>query len=387
MKSNVLVVHGGAPTAVINASLYGVIRESGKHEEIGTVLGALGGTAGILGEQFADFKTISADQIELLKQTPASAIGTSRTSLTPDDYDKMIRICEKHHIRYVLFNGGNGSMDTCGKLSHAAGARGIRVVGIPKTIDNDIAVTDHCPGYGSAARYLAQTVMEISQDVRSLPIHVCVIEAMGRNAGWITAAASLAQRGGAPGADLICLPEIAFDEDRFLDEVQKIYDQKGCAVVVASEGLKKADKTPIVEPIFKIHRDTYFGDVSSHLAELVLRKLGVKARSEKPGIAGRASITMQSPVDRDEAILAGEAACRAAVEGKTNIMIGFERLSTDPYRIRVSEIPIDEVMMNERPMPKEFIREDGTGVTEQFRDWCRPLIGGELGEFAWFGKR
>ena len=170
MKESLLVIHGGGPTAVINSSLYGVIKEAACHDEIGKVYGALGGTAGVLTEKFIDFSTVSDHEIELLKQTPSTSIGTSRTPLTTDDYERIISILKKHGIKYVLFNGGNGSMDTCGKLYMVARELGIYVVGIPKTIDNDIALTDHCPGYGSAARYLAQTVAEVSQDVRSMMV-------------------------------------------------------------------------------------------------------------------------------------------------------------------------------------------------------------------------
>lgn len=386
LKNNLLIVHGGGPTAVINSSLYGSIMEAGKHKEIGAVYGALGGTAGILAEKWIDFSVVSREEIEILKQTPSSAIGTSRTQLSAEDYETMISVFIKHNIKYVLFNGGNGSMDACGKLYRVAREHGICVVGIPKTIDNDIAITDHCPGYGSAARYLAQTVAEISQDVRSMPIHVCIIEAMGRNAGWITASAALAKKEEEAGPHLIYLPEIAFDEEKFLTDVKGLYDEYGCAVVVASEGLKKANGMPIVAPLFHVGRSTYFGDVGSYLAELVIQRLGIKARSEKPGIAGRASIMHQSFVDREEAILAGAEACKAALAGKTGIMIGFERISTAPYQIKAIEIPLEEVMLHERSMPKEFIKEDGTGVTDKFIKWCQPLIGGDLLKFAWFNK-
>ena len=381
-----LIIHGGGPTAVINSSLYGAITESRKHDEIGTVYGALGGTEGVLCQRFIDFKTVSEPELELLKKTPASSIGTSRTPLLSEDYEKMISILEDMNIKYVLFNGGNGSMDTCGKLYHVAKEHGISVVGIPKTIDNDIAITDHCPGYGSAARFIAQTVAEITQDIKSMPIHVCIIEAMGRNAGWITAAAALARKDDDSGPHLIYLPEIPFNEEMFLYDVMSFYDKYGYAVVVASEGLKKSDGTPIVDPIFHTGRSTYFGDVGSHLAELVIKKLGIKARSEKPGIAGRSSIAYQSSVDMEEAILAGAEACKAVIADKTGIMIGFKRISTMPYRIETIELPIEEVMLHERPMPKEFISKDGKGVTEEFIKWCKPLIGGELLEFVWFNK-
>ena len=381
MNGNLLIVHGGGPTAVINSSLYGVIQEAGKYSEIGTVYGALGGTGGVLSGNFYDFSQMQPEMLELLKQTPATIIGTSRKPLEAGDYESMIKVFKRHKIKYVLLNGGNGSMDACGKLYRAALKEGITVVGIPKTVDNDLALTDHCPGFGSAARYIAQTVAEISEDVRSLPIHVCIIESMGRNAGWITAAAALAKSQASYGPDLICLPEVAFNEDRFLSEVESLYRRNGYAVIVASEGLKKEDGSPIVNPIFQVGRSIYFGNVGEHLAELVIKKLGIKARSEKPGLAGRSSILHQSPVDSHEAMLAGAAACKAAVEGKTGIMIGFERLSSDPYRINLIEIPIGDVMLRERKLPREFIA-DGYGVTPEFLDWCRPLIGGPLLQFA-----
>ncbi|WP_407314033.1 diphosphate--fructose-6-phosphate 1-phosphotransferase [Desulfosporosinus sp. SB140] len=382
MKGNLLIIHGGGPTAVINSSLYGVIKNAQNHPEIGAVYGALGGTGGVLSGDFYDFTQMQPKTLELLKQTPASIIGTSRKSLEPGDYAAMIKIFKQHKIKYVLFNGGNGSMDTCGKLYQAASKEGISVIGIPKTVDNDLSITDHCPGFGSAARYIAQTVAEISEDVHSLPIHVCIIESMGRNAGWITAAAALAKSETTYGPDLICLPEVAFNEDKFLSEVEFLYKRNGCAVIVASEGLKNEEGSTIVDPIFQVGRSTYFGNVGEHLAELVVKKLGIKARSEKPGLAGRASILHQSTVDRYEAIMAGAAACRASVEGKTGIMIGFERLSTKPYQIKTIEIPIEDVMLQERKMPQEFFAADGNGVTREFIDWCRPLIGGPLLQFA-----
>ena len=192
--ANVLVVHGGGPTAVINASLYGVIMEAAECEEIEHVYGAIGGSEAIFQERFLDLAAYPEEKLKLLLTTPATAIGSSRYALEQEDYEAMAAIFQKHDIKYVLLNGGNGTMDTCGKIHRACKDAGICVVGIPKTIDNDIAITDHTPGYGSAARYLAETVAEVGVDVKSLPIHVCVVEAMGRNAGWITASSALARK-------------------------------------------------------------------------------------------------------------------------------------------------------------------------------------------------
>ena len=277
-KGNLLVVHGGAPTAVMNASLYGVLEAARENPEVETVLGASGGTGGLLAEQFIDLGRLTDQERAQLLITPGTVIGTSRTPLEEPEYRRMAQIAKAHGVKWVLFNGGNGTMDACDRMRAVCARQGIRVVGIPKTIDNDIAVTDHAPGFGSAARYLAATVSEVAQDVHALPIHVCVVEAMGRNAGWLAAASALASDTGY-GPDLIYLPERAFDEEKFLSDVKAVFDRQGCAVVVASEGLHYADGTPIVEPVFRLGRAVYYGDVGAHLANLVIKKLGIKARS------------------------------------------------------------------------------------------------------------
>ena len=383
---NVLVVHGGGPTAGINSSLYGVIEEAKKSGRIDKVYGAIGGSEAIFKERFLDLMQFPEEKLKLLLETPATAIGSSRYALEQEDYEAMVEIFKKHEIKYVLLNGGNGTMDTCGKIYEVCKNEGICVVGIPKTVDNDIAITDHTPGFGSAARYIAATTEEIGADIRSLPIHVCVIEAMGRNAGWITAASVLARKKPNDAPHLIYLPERAFNEEEFLEDVKRLYDELGGVVVVASEGLRGEDGEPIVPPIFKSGRATYYGDVSSYLANLVIQKLGIKARSEKPGICGRSSIAWQSPVDRDEAVLAGRKALQAALNGESGVMVGFIREETEDgsYKIQLRMIPISEVMMYEKVLPKEYINERGNDVTEEFAKWCRPLIGPELRDFIDF---
>lgn len=384
MSENVLVVHGGGPTAVINSSLYGVIREAKETGGIEHVYGAIGGTEGVLKERFLDLMGYPDEILNRLLTTPATAIGSSRYALKEEDYQKMAEIFQKWKIGSVLFNGGNGTMDTCGKLYEVLKDSKIRVVGIPKTIDNDIAITDHTPGFGSAARYLAQTVAEVGVDVKSLPIHVCIIEAMGRNAGWISASSALARKQPKDAPHLIYLPERPFWEEEFLEDVKRLYHEMGGVVVVVSEGLKNEEGKPIVPPIFTSGRATYYGDVSAHLANLVIRKLGIKARSEKPGILGRASIALQSRTDREEAVLAGREALKAARNGESGIMIGFIRENTDSYSIRTERIPISQVMMYERRIPDSFITERGNDVTEEFTRWCRPLIGEELPDYIDF---
>lgn len=380
MGDNILIVHGGGPTSVINASLYGAVKEAKKYKEIEHIYAAKNGTGGLMREELIELEAIPDEKLELLLNTPGSAIGTSRDQIEQPEYDRMIEVLQKKNIKYVLFNGGNGSMDTCGKLYKNCKERGldIRVMGIPKTHDNDIAITDHSPGYGSIARYMAQSVKEVAADVKGLPIHVVIVEALGRNAGWTTAASALADDGDGVGPDLIYLPERPFDEEKFLADVKKLLEKKSGIVVVASEGLRDKDGKPIVEPIFQVGRATYFGDVSQHLANLIIKKLGYKARGEKPGLVGRAAAHEQSPVDREEAVLAGKMACEAIMNGESGKMVAFERVSTEPYVMKPFLVDIDQVMMYERTMPDEFINEEGNGVTEAFKEWCRPLIGGEL---------
>lgn len=384
MKGNMLIAHGGGPTAVINASLYGAIDEAKKDERIGEIYGALGGTEGILKEDFVDFNKVSQEDLELLLTTPASAIGTSRFPLYDDEYGKMLEVFEKYNIKYILFNGGNGSMDTCGQIHKRVKDLDIRVVGIPKTIDNDISITDHCPGFGSAANFIATSVAEVAQDVKSLPIHVSIIESMGRNAGWIAASAALARKEEGDAPHLIYLPERAFDEEEFLADVKRLHEEKGGVVVVVSEGLLGEDGKPVAPPIFETDRATYFGDTGTYLATLVIEKLGIKARSEKPGLLGRTSIGLQSKIDREEAIDAGRAATRAALAGETGVMVGLKRISNEPYKCETILIPIAEVMMHERTMPDSYINDRGNDVTQEFVEWCKPLIGTEIPKYINF---
>lgn len=386
MDENLLIMHGGGPTAVINCSLYGAVTEAKKRLKRGRILAARNGTGGLIREELIDLTEVAEADLKKLLVTPGSAIGTSRDQLNEAEYMRMAEILKRHQIRYVLMNGGNGTMDTCGRLFLACRKQGleIKVMGIPKTMDNDIAVTDHSPGFPSAARFIAESVREVCADVRGLPIHVSVIEASGRNAGWITAASALAADQGGPGPDLIYLPERPFDEDAFIEDVEGLLKVKKGIVVVASEGLKDASGRPVVEPIFTVGRATYFGDVGAHLANLVIRRLGYKARSEKPGLIGRASIRLQSPVDRREAIVAGALACREVLSGTTGKMVAFRRVCDRPYRAEAFLVDIDQVMMTERTVPDSYINARGNGVTEAFMDWCRPLLGADLPEMISF---
>lgn len=377
MKSNLLIVHGGGPTAVLNCSLYGAVSAALKSDQISGVFGARNGTEGILKEDFIDFSKKTKEEIEGLKMTPGTAIGSSRYPIADDEYEDFVRVLLDNEIRYVLFNGGNGTMDTCGKLVRAIEKLGadIFVVGIPKTMDNDIAEIDHSPGFGSAARFSAAVTNEIVTDVQSLPIHVVIVEVMGRNAGWVAAASSLAPN----KPDLIYLPERPFSERDFLEKVQRLYEEKGHAVVVVSEGLTDENGESIIPPIFQTGRSVYYGDVSAHLSQLVIKELGIKSRNEKPGLLGRASMAYRSDTDIEEAISVGVKAVEAVLNGETGKMVGLRRVDTaDDYVIEYPLIPIEEVMLLEKTMPTHFVDEIYVGVQGEFYEWCLPIIGEPL---------
>lgn len=382
MKGNLLIAQAGGPSVVLNATLWGVIEEAKKYSEIQGIIGAIGGAAGILDENFVDLRAQSEDFYNKLPYTPASVIGTSRKNILPEDYKKIIQILKKHNIKYLLFNGGNGSMGTCHKLYHTARDEELKVIGIPKTIDNDICETDHCPGYGSVARYMAVTTGEIAQDIATMPIHVSIIEAMGRNAGWIAASSILARKKPQDAPHLVYVPEKPFIMAQFLEDVKILHNQIGGVVVVVSEGITDEEGKPIVPPlVIPGAKDPYPGDVGVYLARQIWEKLGIKARSEKPGIAARASATLQSPIDRKEAIDVGAAAVKAAVTGETGYMIGLKRISNNPYKCDTILIPLDKVSNIERKLPDYYINERGNDINQEFIDYCKPLVG-ELPEYA-----
>lgn len=384
MKSNILFIHGGGPTAVINCSLWGVISEAGRYGELEHLYAAVGGTGGFLREQLVDLRQVGEDELARLCHTPGSAIGTSRDALDDGDYVRIADLAEKYRIKYIVMNGGNGTMDACARLDRVCRQRGIGVVGLPKTMDNDLMHTDHTPGYGSAARYVAASVAEVAADVASMPHHVVIIEVSGRDAGWIAASAAMASINGNAGADLIYMPERPFSEDDFLSDVSRLIEVKGAGVVVVSEGIRGEDGEPLVTPTRIVGRSVSYGNIAGYLATLVTDKLGYKARGEKPGLLGRASIAWQSEVDREEAILVGREAVRAVMSGESGKMVVFERVSNQPYAIKTGLVPLDKVALHTRTLPDEFINEAGNYPTAEFVSYLKPLLGAPLPRFVSF---
>ena len=387
MKHNLLIAHGGGPTAVVNASLAGVICSAQKEKDIGKILAARHGVEGLLEEDFIDLTDFNQDSIKRLKTTPASAIGTCRLKVREEDCGLIVKILHKYDIGYFLYIGGNDSMDTCNKIHLIT--NDVNVIGIPKTIDNDLAVTDHCPGFGSAARYYAVSTAELALDIQALNIHVSVMEIMGRNAGWLTASTALARKiisGGAP--QLIYLPERPFLEEKFLYDISSAWKKRKGIVVTVSEGLVRENGELLVNPKHKSTFDSFghvlIGNVSQYLADLINSKLGIRARSEKPGLLGRTSKALVSEVDREEAYDAGFTAVQQAVKGMNGFMIGLQRISEEPYQVKQKLILLKDVANLERKVPDEFINEQGNDVTESFLKYICPLTGKNFPDYFQF---
>ena len=381
MKDNLVIIHGGGPTAVLNCSLYGAIREAQQSGAVEHVYGAVGGTGGLLRENLLDFGTVPEEELERLPRTPATAIGTSRDALEAEDYARMADILAEKHIRYVLMNGGNGTMDACGKLAAACRGRGISVMGIPKTMDNDIAVTDHCPGFGSAAKYIATSCAEVYKDAHVYDTGMIVVmEIMGRHAGWLAASAALANLTGC-GPDLIYLPETDFDMDKFISDASRIYKEKGNCIAVVSEGIHYADGSFVSEAKTSAtdgFGHAQLGGLASLLSSVIKEKTGAKVRGIELSLLQRCGAHIASATDVSEAFMAGEVAVLSAVGGETGKMVAFSREYVDgKYTCVPKLVPLTSVANFEKKVPVEWITPDGCGVTQDFIDYALPLIQGE----------
>lgn len=381
--ANLVIAHGGGPTAVLNASLFGVVREAMRRDEIGGVYGARFGTQGLIDAHFIDLRQEPSEFIQALPHTPGSVLGSSRRKIESADYDRILENLRAAGVRYLLINGGNGSMFAAGQLADRAPE--LRVIGIPKTVDNDLEGTDHCPGYGSAGRYFAVSALEVGRDNEALPFPVNILEIMGRNTGWLAASSVLAARSEEDGPQLVYVPEIPFDSQRFLSDVEQVYRRLGRAVVAVAEGLRDARNEPVHFTSQETDRDGFGrpvpGNVSVHLAALIARELRLRVRNDKPGICGRASAAHVSNVDREEAIGCGEAAVRHAVAGATGVMVSLVRSTGTPYRIDFGTVPLDQVACRERALPREFINSDGNYPTPAFFEYAGPLIGDGLPDY------
>ena len=394
-KRNIIVGQSGGPTAVINSSLAGVYKNA-IERGFDKVYGMLHGVQGLLDEQYVDLSTQihSELDIELLKRTPSAFLGSCRFKLPEihEDktiYEKLFGILNKLEIDTFIYIGGNDSMDTIKKLSDYAIITGQsqKFLGVPKTIDNDLALTDHTPGFGSAAKYIASALKEIIRDVNTYPTEsVTVVEIMGRNAGWLTAAAALSRAEDCPGPDLIYLPEVTFDYDRFLEQVKAVKKKKTSVVIAVSEGIKLANGEYVCEDNKQATFEDSFGHKSLggtalYLADFIGANLGVKSRGIVFSTLQRCASHIVSRRDITEAFMAGSEAVQAALNGETGKMIIFTRTSNEPYNIICSTYDVNKIANIEKVVPDEWIINDGTYVSDEFLAYCRPLIIGELTPF------
>lgn len=383
MGKNILVAHGGGPTAVINCSLQGVVEAARASGRVDKIYAARFGAEGILAGDLIDLTDVPAATIAKLGHTPASAIGSCRRKLTGADYPTVLETLKKFDIGCFFYNGGNDSMDTCNKVNELAKKEGldVRVIGIPKTMDNDLDLTDHCPGFGSAARYAALSAAELALDASGLPIHVVVLELMGRNAGWVTAASALAGRL-TDCQVLTYLPEVPVDEDRMLADIEKAYAKGKGLLVTVSEGICGLDGKPLADTgIVDGFGHTVPGGTAQHITDRIIQKLGLKSRAEKPGLLGRASIPYVSQVDREEAYAVGKFAVESALNGESGYMVAINAVRTPAYSSSLSLVPLDKVANVEKKFPLEWIVE-GNQIADGFFDYAMPLMGGDFPEYA-----
>ena len=394
MKGNVIVGQSGGPTAAINSSLAGVYRTA-KDRGAKKVYGMLHGIQGLLKERYIDLSEHITNEldVELLKRTPAAYLGSCRYKLPEihenrDVYEKIFEIFNKLEIEAFIYIGGNDSMDTIKKLSDYAIVTGqpTRFVGCPKTIDNDLALTDHTPGYGSAAKYIGTSVKEIIRDGFCLEYEkgvVTIVEIMGRNAGWLTGAAALAKGEDCPGPDLIYLPELAFDLEKFSTKIKKLMEKKMSVVVAVSEGIKLEDGRYVCELGTGVDFVDAFGHkqltgTASYLANFVAGEVGCKTRAIELSTLQRAASHLASRVDILEAYQVGGAAVKAADEGDSGKMVVIERFSDDPYQSGTEVKDVHKIANGEKLVPRNWVNQEGTYVTEEFITYVKPLIQGDV---------
>ena len=398
MKGNLIVGQSGGPTAVINSSLAGVIKASWK-AGIRRIYGMHYGIEGLLQEDIVDIEDYitSSQDLSLLKRTPSAFLGTCRYKLPPvegheDVYEKIFDILDKKNIEFFLYNGGNDSMDTIKMLSDYALAHNKKqkFMGIPKTIDNDLPMTDHCPGYGSSAKYIATSMKEIIRDNESYGVSkptICIVEIMGRHAGWLTAAAALSRDIDCSGPDLIYLPEVTFDIDDFIKRIKDLAKNKKSIVVAVSEGLKTADGKFVCElGTVNDHVDAFghkqLSGTAAYLASRVTQETGLKSRYIEFSSLQRCAAHVSSRVDADEAYNVGFLAAQAAFDGKSGMMITIKVDSREPYVETYSMFDIHEVANVERKVPKSWIINDGTYVSDDYLAYARPFIIGSVAPYT-----
>lgn len=382
LRGKLVVAQSGGPTPVFNNSACGVIQEALKHDDaFDDVYGAVNGVMGILHENLIDLRKEKPAIIEGLRKTPATALGTCRRKLNEQDMERILAVFKAHNIRYFFYNGGNDSMDTANKISQMAAAANyeMRVFGIPKTVDNDLVETDHCPGFGSAARFMALSTRDAGRDTESGALTttpVCVMEAMGRDAGWLTASAAIGRQDEKDAPHLIYLPEVPFTIEKFLNDVQQVYDRLKFVVIAASEGIRTPDGNLLMKSSsLDAFGHVQLGGVGDFLAKLVTEKLKIKARANIAGTIQRSLISASSPIDLEEAYLVGKMGVKYALEGHSGYMVALVRESDAPYRCVTGLAPLDKVANAAKSIPADMIAPNGTDMNDSFLRYVTPLVG------------
>jgi 6-phosphofructokinase 1 len=382
---NLLIGQSGGATAVINASLAGAVQEAMRSDQINGIYGALHGIEGVLKRQIIDLRQESADTWSRVQITPSAALGSCRYKLQPEDPARAIESLRALDVRYFLYIGGNDSADTAHRLALAAQEvdYDLRVIAIPKTIDNDLPITDHCPGYGSAARFIARATMDSALCTEAIPHHypVKVIEVMGRDAGWLAAASALGKERPEDAPHLIYTPERPFSRERFLADVREVHQAVGYVIVVAAETIRD-EQGQSLGAAFAQGADAFahplLGGAAQHLVELVKAELGLRARFDKPGDLQRMSSMDISFADHSEALMVGSAAVRAALHGVSNKMVTLERQPGPDYHCQTGLADLEAIANAQKLLPDTFLDDAGTGVTQAFYDYALPLIGEPL---------
>jgi 6-phosphofructokinase len=388
-KANAIVAQSGGPTCVINSSVCGVIQEARKSKKIGKVLAANNGILGVLKEDLFDVYAEKPATIDALKRTPAAAFGSCRYKLkaidqNKGDFDRVLDVFKAHDIRYFFYAGGNDSMDTADKVNKLAAKRGYELVciGIPKTIDNDLAFTDHCPGFGSVAKFVATCAMEAGRDNETLTFDACaIIEVMGRDAGWIAAAAGLASRQPQDAPHLIYMPEAAFTFEKLIRDVKDVYKEFGRVFIIVSEGLKNEKGNHIAAETAGLGKDAFghatLGGAAEILKKVVEKEAGIKTYWNKLGSQQRCSMHFASLTDVNEAYMCGKAAVKAAMSGINGKMITLVREKGPKYKCTTVYVELSDAAKGEKMVPKEYINQRGNHITQACRDYISPLIKGE----------
>lgn len=372
-----LLAHSGGPTPVINASLYGVVGEARLHHEITDLWGVRFGVPGILNEDFVDLLAQPEPLLHRIAQSSASALGGSRYEVSDPDLQRVLQVFRRHEVAYFFYTGGNGSMGTARQLQEAADLENlpVKIIGIPKTIDNDLLMTDHTPGYASTARFFAHAVQDIGADNRSLPNQVEIVEVLGRNVGWIAAAATLGKNSPDEAPHLTYLPERRLPLQKLLDDVSGVFQRLRRCVVVVCEGQLDENGEPFGADVRSGSRGSLAQNLGHRLAVLIAKRTGLRTRSEKPGLLGRATSAYISQTDWDEARLCGRQAVQLATGDRSGVMVTLQRIPGPEYSVTLGEASLGEVAFRERLFPSEWINSDGTGVLEDYRRYAAPLVG------------